>query len=365
MGKQWLVALVLVGVGAGALFTFERLGTHTAVDSQRERPARVVNTRLPETDTVRDLVKSVGSLSALRAVELTAEVSGRVVSLNLTPGARVAQGDVLVQLDDRQARADLRVIEARLAEARRQLERARSLRANNSISQSQVDELATTVRIADAEREAALVRLENHRIRAPFAGVVGLSDLSEGAYIAVGAILTTLDEIDRMELKFSIPERFLADLRVGLPVEGVAPAYPDQPFRGELAKLGTRVDPVSRTLPVRALIDNPEGRLRPGQFMSATVTLQEREALVIPEQAVMVRGDEQYVFVAEDGVARRVSVGIGARMPGRVEITRGLGPQDAVVVTGQDRLSSGERIRVVDDQNAIPDNRFAGALESS
>lgn len=364
MWKQWLVVVILVVIGAGVLVTYQQLSTAPTAETPRERPARIVNTRLPETDTVRDVVKSVGSLSALRAVEITAEVSGRVVSLNLQSGVRVGQGEVLVQLDDRQARADLRVIEARLAEARRQLERAQSLRANNSISQSQVDELATTVRITDAEREAALVRLENHRIRAPFAGVVGLSDLTQGAYVAIGTPLTTLDEIDRMELKFSVPERFLSDLRPGLAVQGRSSAFPNQSFDGELVKLGTRVDPVSRTLPVRALIDNPEGRLRPGQFMSATVTIREREALVIPEQAIIVRGAKQYVFVAEDGMARRVSVRTGARMPGRVEIVEGLGPQDAVVVTGQDRLSSGERINVVDDQNAIPDNRFAGPLES-
>ncbi|QSP95560.1 efflux RND transporter periplasmic adaptor subunit [Marinobacter salinisoli] len=364
MWKQWLIALILVVVASGALVTYRMLATDPTAERQLERPARVVNTRLPEWDRVRDSVRAVGSLRALRAVELTAEVSGRLVALNLVPGAKVARGDLLVQLDDRQARADLRVIEAGLADARRQLDRARSLQANNSIAQSQVDALGTTVRVAEAEREAALVRLENHRIKAPFAGVVGLSDLSVGAYVPAGTPLTTLDDIDRLELNFSIPERFLSDLRPGLPVKGLSPAFPDMMFAGELVKLGTRVDARSRTLPVRALIDNPEARLRPGQFMSATVTLRERRALVIPEQAVMVRGDQQYVFIAEDGLARRVSIRTGARMPGKVEVIEGLGPQDAVVITGQDRLSSGERIEVVDDTNAIPDNRFAGSLES-
>ena len=98
--------------------------------------------------------------------------------------------------------------------------------------------------------------------------------------------------------------------------------------------------------------------------MSASLTLQEREGLVLPEQAVMVRGDEKYVFVAEDGVARRVSVQVGNRMPGLVEVTRGLSTDDAVVVTGQERLSSGNRIRVIESDLAIPDNRFEPARES-
>ncbi|MBW7471742.1 efflux RND transporter periplasmic adaptor subunit [Marinobacter sp. M216] len=364
MWKQWLVALMLVVVAAGAAVGYQNLEGDTKAQAGRERPASVVNTRSPEQDTVRDVVKSVGNLRAVNAVALTPEVSGRVVALNLQPGARVSEGDLLLRLDDRQARADIQVIESQLADSRRQLERAQRLRSNNSISQAQVDELRTAVNVAEAQLAAARVRLENHRILAPFDGVVGLSDIAIGAYVTAGTPLTTLDSTDRMELNFSIPERFLGQLGLGQPVTGVSPAFPDVRFSGELAELGTRINELSRTLPVRALINNPDGMLRPGQFMSATLTLRERQALVIPEQAVMIRGDEQYVFVAEDGIARRISVTLGSRMPGRVEVADGLTLEDAVIVTGQDRISSGDRIEVVDGENAIPDNRFSQSLES-
>lgn len=364
MWKQWLVGLVLVVVAAGAAVGYRMLGSDSMAESGRERPPSAVNTRLPERDTVRDVVKAVGNLRALNAVELTTEVSGRVVALNLQPGARVAQGDVLLRLDDRQARAELRVIESQLADARRQLNRAQRLRSNNSISEAQVDELRTTVNVAEAQRAAAQVRLENHRIEAPFDGVTGLSDIAIGAFVTAGTSVTTLDSTDRMELNFAIPERFLGQIGLGQPVTGLSPAFPDIRFPGQLSELGTRINELSRTLPVRAVIDNPDGMLRPGQFMSATLTLRERDALVIPEQAVMIRGDEQYVFVAEDGIARRVSVKLGSRMPGRVEVAEGLSLEDAVIVTGQDRISSGDRIRVQDGQNAIPDNRFDQSMES-
>ncbi|AOY89426.1 efflux transporter periplasmic adaptor subunit [Marinobacter salinus] len=364
MWKQWLIGVVLVAFAAGAAMTYRSLESADTAQSGRERPASVVNTLLPELGTVRDVVKAVGNLRALNAVELTTEVSGRVVALNLEAGRRVEQDEVLLKLDDRQAAADLKVIEAQLADARRQLERALRLRSNNSISQSQVDELRTDVDVAEAQRQAAGVRLENHRIEAPFAGVVGLSDISIGAYVTAGTSITTLDTTDRMELGFAIPERFLGEVSLGQQVRGTSPAYPDATFDGELVELGSRINELSRTLPVRALIDNSDGKLRPGQFMSATLTLREREALVIPEQAIMIRGDEQYVFVAEDGIARRMSVVLGSRMPGRVEVAEGLTLQDAVIVTGQDRLSSGDRIRVVDEENAIPDNRFAQSAGS-
>lgn len=115
---------------------------------------------------------------------------------------------------------------------------------------------------------------------------------------------------------------------------------------------------------VRAVIDNSDGRLRPGQFMSASLTLQERDGLVIPEQAVMIRGDQKYVFVAEDGVARRVSVQTGSRMPGLVEVIDGLSADDQVVVTGQDRLSTGDRLRLLESDLAIPANRFISSRGS-
>lgn len=364
MWKQWLIALILAVVAVGAAVFYQSLDSEEQAQSSHKQPASIVNTVSPERDTVRDVVKAVGSLKAQHSVELTTEVSGRVVALNLKPGQEVHQGEVLVQLDDRQIRADLQVIEAQLADASRQLERTERLRTNNSVSQSQVDELRTVVNVAKAQRQAVQVQLENLRIEAPFRGVVGLSDLNVGAYVSAGISLTTLDTTDLMELNFAIPERFIGDVNLGQQVEGSSPAFPDQLFTGQLSELGTRINELSRALPVRALIDNPNGRLRPGQFMSVTLTLREREGLVIPEQAIMVRGSEQYVFVAEDGLAQRISVRLGTRMPGLVEVVEGLTEADAVIVTGQDRLSSGDRLDVVDKKNAIPDNRFIQAMGS-
>lgn len=363
MFKQWLIAVVLVALAVGGAVVYRNLDKGTLEDQQEPRPASVVNIRTPERQSIKDTVKAVGNLRAQQAVELTTEVSGRVVEMNLATGKQVARGQLLVRLDDRQAQADLQVAEAQLADARRQYERAQRLRTNNSISQSQVDELRTLVDVAEAQRESARTRLDNHRIEAPFEGVLGLSNVSMGTYLSAGTGIATLDATDQMELNFAIPERFIGQVSLGQAVQGITPAYPDTVFSGELVELGSRITELSRTLPVRALIDNREGRLRPGQFMSATLTLREREALVIPEQAVMLRGADQYVFVADDGSARRVSVTLGARKPGMVEVVSGLEADDQVIVTGQDRLSSGNRINVVEDDEAIPENRFARSRE--
>lgn len=364
MVKQWLIALVLVALAAGGAVSWQFFAQEESGNAQTERPASKVNAISPTMEVVRDSVNAVGNLRALDQVELTTEVSGRVVEINLKSGERVSRGQLLLRLDDRQARADLQIAEATLADARRQFERAQRLQTNNSISQSRVDELRTAMDVAEARRESARTRLDNHRIEAPFEGVIGLSDISVGTYLSSGASVTTLDSTDRMQLGFSIPERFLGQIQLGQMVRGASPAYPGEGFQGELVELGTRINELSRTLPVRAIIDNPDGKLRPGQFMSANLTLREREALVIPEQAVMIRGDDKYVFIAEDGIARRVSVSLGSRSPGLVEVSDGLSQDDRVIVTGQDRLSSGDRIDVVDDDKAIPENRFASSRES-
>lgn len=364
MAKQWVIALALVLVAGGGVFAWNEMNPETAGDDKRERSASKVNVVNPTTDVVIDSVSAVGSLRARDQVSLTTEVSGRVVEMNLNAGSRVVKGDLLLRLDDRQARADLQVAEATLADARRQLERAQSLQANNSISQSQVDERRTAADVARAQLASAQTRVDNHRIEAPFEGVIGLNDVSMGAYLSAGTEVATLDSTQKMELSFAISEKFLGQIVLGQAVQGRSPAYPEERFEGELVELGTRINELSRTLPVRALIDNPDGKLRPGQFMSANLTLRQREALIIPEQAVMIRGDETFVYLAEDGTAKRTSVKLGSRSPGIVEVASGLSLDDEVIVTGQDRLSSGDRIEVVEDTAAIPDNRFADARES-
>lgn len=359
--KQWLIGLLVVTIAVAAALTWHQL-VPAEQQQGRQKPPQAVHVIQPRIETVRDRIEATGTLRSRKEVVITSEVSGRIIALDFNTGQRVEQGQRLIQLDDRQARADLAVAAARLEDARRQLDRARQLRRSNSISQSQVDELLTAVDVARAEYEAAKVRAENHRIDAPFSGVVGLREFSPGAYIESGDPLTTLDADGEMELTFAVPERFIGQLKPGLPVSGITSSWPNEVFRGELAELDTRVDPLSRTLKVRALIDNSDGRLRPGQFMSVRLTLRQRQALVVPEQAILLQGSERYLFVVtEDGTAERRPVSLGSREPGLVEILSGIDASDRVVITAQDRLSSGDAVRILEGTaDAIPSSTLGG-----
>ncbi|SFL93353.1 efflux RND transporter periplasmic adaptor subunit [Marinobacter zhejiangensis] len=357
--KQGLIALAILMVAVITAMGYQWLAPTEEAGTGRSRPPSLVNITTPLVEVVADALTAVGTLKSRQAVAVTAEVSGRVVELNVQPGEVVAKGQLLVRLDDRQAQADLQVADAQFADAQRQYDRASRLVANNSIAQSRLDELRTALDVARAQRVAARIRLENHRIEAPFAGIVGLTDISLGSYLSEGETITTLDDTREMELEFSVPERYLGQLAQGQQVAGETPAYPGQVFHGTLVELGARVSELSRTLPVRALVDNSEGRLRPGQFMSVSLTLGQREALVIPEQAILMRGADSFVFVVEDGVAKRTRVTLGSREPGLVEIQSGLSADDAVVVTGQDRLSNGESVQVSTDDEAMLDHHLA------
>lgn len=357
--KQFLIAVLVVGLAGGAAAYLHFSETEIAEQKRQTRPKNV-NVYTPQTKTVSETVVAVGDLRSREAVTITGEVSGRVVAVNFSSGQIVQPGKLLVQLDDRQAQADLQAAQAELRDSQRQLKRASQLQSSNSISQSQVDELRTAVDVAKAALTSAQVRLENHSIRAPFAGKLGLKEISTGAYLESADPITTLDAINPMELAFSVPERFLGQVSKGQKVVASAAAYPSMEFSGELVELGTRVDNLSRTLAVRALVPNEDGRLLPGMFMSVELSLAQREALVIPEQAILMQGVGQYVFVMEDGKAMRQEVTLGVRDSGYVEVIAGVAPDAQVVITGQDRLSSGDLLQLAEEGDPIPVSSLAG-----
>ncbi|MGM0450801.1 MAG: efflux RND transporter periplasmic adaptor subunit [Pseudomonadota bacterium] len=355
MLKQLLIGALVVALATAAAFVIGFGPGDDATDTGDPAKASIVNVVNPAPYRISDRVSAVGTLQAQDAVTVTSEISGRVVARPFGEGNQVDEGELLVRLDDRQARADLQVAEARLEDAERQYNRARELINRQSVSQSRVDELRTARNVARAEKIAAETRLDNHRIEAPFSGVIGLSDVSVGTYLTAGDTITTLDAVDTLELRFSIPERYIGQVREGQAVAAMTIAWPGRIFNGAITELGTRIQDRNRSLPVTAAVANPERLLRPGQFMSVQLTLGRRDSLVIPEQAVLTRGDDQFVYVAEDGQARRRTLALGSREPGLVEVRDGLSAEDQLIITRQDRLSSGDPVEPERDPTALVD----------
>ncbi|WP_188410216.1 efflux RND transporter periplasmic adaptor subunit [Agaricicola taiwanensis] len=296
-------------------------------------------------------IRSVGTLASDESVTLAAEVAGRVAEIRFAEGTGVQEGDVLVKLDDSLIRAELAD-----AQARRKLAEANYARAN-SLSQSGIgtararDEAVANLAIARAAEELAQVRLDKCYIRAPFSGVMGLRQVSSGAYVQAGAAIANLEKIDTLKLDFRLPENNLADVKTGQNVDVIVDALPGKTFSAQIYAIDPQVDVNGRSLRIRARMPNQEGLLRPGLFARINVIGADRgEVVVIPEAAVVPRGSEVFVFKIVDNKAVEVGVELGERRSGEVEITRGLAPGDMVIVSGHNRARDGRPVDIIAQQ---------------
>lgn len=319
-----------------------------------QRPPTAVNLAPSIERDLVDQVEAVGTSRAAQAVVVLAEVPGRVAEIHFQQGQEVKRGQLLVSLDDRNARADLARAEAEYQRALDDYRRGQQLVAKRAISESEVDTFRTSLESARANREAAQANLHDHRIRAPFAGVVGLRQVDGGAYLQTGDAITTLDNLGHIEVDFQVPERYLARLSVGLPVLASNDAFPNTVFQGGISHLDSRVNSNSRSLTARARLNNPGDRMLPGQFLRITVQLDRRPALLVPEQAIITQGAQSYVFTVDAAQnAVRHPVTLGGRRDGWVEITSGLSDQPDVIVNGHSRLGSGQPVNVIDNPEAL------------
>lgn len=302
-------------------------------------------------------IEALGTARANEAVEVTSKTSNTVVAVRFVEGQLVRRGQLLVELDGAQARADLEAAHAALAESRSATARSRDLFAQQALSQAQLETIEATLRANQARVAAAAARLADTQIRAPFDGRVGLRRVSVGALVNPGAVITTLDDTSTMKVDFDVPEVFLAVLKPGLEVTAASAAYPGQAFRGEVESVDSRVDPVTRTIKVRARLPNREGYLRPGMFLTVHVTHDPLPGLVVPEQALVPERGKTYVFVLAGGTIARREVSIGRRTPGEVEITGGAVAGERVVTEGTQKVRDGSAAHELESSAASAPGR--------
>ncbi len=282
-------------------------------------------------------VNALGTLRAWESVVITSSVSETVAALYFEDGENVRKGKLLVTLKQDEEQASLREQQEFLREQERELVRLENLARSNQVAQTELDQRRTLAAIARNRIEQEKARIEDRNITAPFDGVLGLRQVSPGALVAPGDAITTLDDISRMRLDFTVPALFLAFLKVGQGIEATTPAYVDS-FSGELTAVDSRVDPINRSITARATFDNPEGRLKPGLLMTVVVLGDTRETLMAPEESLVSRASEHFVWRIEADIAQRTQVEIGDRRPGWVEISSGLDAGDRIVRDGVSRL---------------------------
>ena len=355
MLSRVLVGLLIFAAGAGGAWYFKSIisvtevptATATANRGGGGRAVDVVVAKV-EVGTVRDQFQALGTANANEAVTITTKVAGIVRSVNFEEGESVKRGALLVELDDREARATLAVATAQLRNARLLYERAQQLVKSNNVPLAKVDELFSLLQAAESQVEASKARLADLQILAPFDGRLGLRRISPGSLVTQNTIITTLDDTGLIKLDFSVPEILLAKIAVGSTVQARNDVNPDRFYEGTVRTINSRIDPVTRAVEIRAHVANKDNSIKPGMLMTVEVTLAQREkALTIPEASLVPEGAEQYVYKIEDGRAVQTLIRIGVRKRGVVEVLDGLSADDQVVVGGVQKVRNGTRVRVV------------------
>lgn len=318
-----------------------------------QQPVTVV-TAMVESQPLAVVVEALGTSRANEAVDITSKAANQVTAVRFTEGQSVSRGQVLVELDGAQARADLAAAVAALKESESTYKRSRDLYARQALSESQLEQIEATLAANQARVASAEARVADTVVRAPFSGRVGLRQISVGSLISPGTVITTLDDTSTMKVDFSVPEIFVSVLESGLPVTVTSVAYPGRSFTGQVVSVDSRVDPVARAVTVRAELPNSEGLIKPGMFLAVRLTRDPSPALVVPESAIVPERGQVFVFVVADGRAVRREVVTGRREPGRVELVNGVAAGERVVVMGTQKIRDGSPVVEGDPSTPVP-----------
>jgi membrane fusion protein, multidrug efflux system len=302
-----------------------------------------------------DKVTAVGSLLADESVIIRPEIDGRIVALHFKEGQAVKKGQKLVTIDASEFKAQLAAANADLRTEKQRYTRAQELFEQKFITKEALDIQAGTVARQVARVQEVQARVDKAVIWAPFDGIVGLREISPGAYVKAGADIVRLENLDSIKVDFRIPEVYLAkvgrDQAVALEVD----AFPGETFQGHVYAVQPVVEQETRTALMRARIPNKGFKLKPGMFVRVALTLSTRaNAITVPEQALWPQGTDNFVFRVVDGNVALTKVELGKRGPGTVEIVRGLSAGDMVVTEGQIKLRDGAPVMVMGAPPAGP-----------
>lgn len=298
-----------------------------------------------------DRLEVLGAAKGRQSVTITSSTTELITGVHFSDGAYVRKGQILVDLKAQEQNADISQAQAALSLAEINYQRWKSLGDQGIAAKASVDQYRTGLQQAQANLAMAKSRLGDRVIRAPFSGMVGLSDVTPGTLVNPGAPIVSLDDVTVIRVDFDVPDRYLAALHEGVTISARTDAYPDLVINGRIAKLDSRIDQRTRSIKARAEFPNGDGRLKPGMLVRVSVDQSVRQAVAVPQAAVQFDGDQASVFVlARRGsglVAEQRQVVTGANDAGFVEIKQGLKDGETIVADGVNRVSSNQPVKLV------------------
>jgi RND family efflux transporter MFP subunit len=378
--KQILLSLVVLGAAYGGWYVYQN---PQVVSFARETPGdetearrgpggppgrsgRIAGVRGPggainvvastvEADQTRETLTALGSAKALRSVTIFPQVTGIVEEIAFTPGEAVSQGQVLVRLEDDEQEIAVERAKVSLAEAGKALERARRLSESKTITAVTLDEAETAAKMAEIELRSAEIALARRQIRAPFAGMTGLTDISVGDLVGSSTEIADLADLSALVVGFEVPESWAGRIRAGDSIAATAPGLPGAVFEGKVRAVDNRLDPTSRTLGAEALLSNPRQELKPGMSVIVEITSPGEERLSVPSLALQWDRGGAFVWKIEGDAVQRIGVNVLRRGSGFVLVAGELESGDEVVVEGIQRLREGAQVaRVGEPGETMP-----------
>jgi membrane fusion protein (multidrug efflux system) len=356
LGKEALVSrlpLFIIIIVLISLIAYLTWPEKQVEKSQYKRFVAVKMTPVILTDFI-ESVEAVGTASANEQVKITSKKSDLVDEVYFSDGEKVKKGELLVTLNNQEEHAKVSELSANLLESQAHLKRLSDLLLSNATSMSLVEQQVAKTKAIEAQLLSAQAILNDTSIRAPFAGVLGFREISRGAYIDAGTIITSLDDLSQIKVDFYLPERLFTKINIDQKITAFNTAYDEKAFVGKVIAIDSRIDPKTRSMKVRAIIANPSGKLRPGMLLNISVLLQIEKIFQLPESAIIPIEDKHYVFVVNEEKALRKRIEIGRRHPGFVEISSGLIEGELVVVEGALKLRDGTAVTIIDQKDEKP-----------
>jgi membrane fusion protein (multidrug efflux system) len=352
--SQVAVVAVLAAVGGGGWYFRDHLpfvGSATpaasapATGGARTVPVEVARSRV---QPIAASAEAIGTALANEAVTITAKSVGIIRRINFQEGQKVAAGAILVEMDAGENEAKVEELRYARDAAATAHERSKQLFAAGTIARARLDETQKGLEQAEARVKGELARRGDLTIRAPFAGRLGFRNVSLGALVRPGDVITALNDTSVIKLEFELPETLLGTVAPGTPIVATTAAFPNRRFEGSVSIIEGKVDPITRAFRARALIPNPDEVLKPGLFMTTVVPLgRKSDAVMVPEEAIWMTAAGHSVFVIRDGRAVQTKVRIGQRIGPLVEILEGLQGGVDIAVAGLQQLRNGSTVRVV------------------
>ena len=347
--KIFAVIVITVLAVAGYWYFTQREADSSVSKVEKSASPAVVIAKPVQRKKIVETVEAIGTTQANESVTLTAKVSDIVSRVNFEDGDYVDKGKILVELANDEQSALLAEARANLQDANTQLRRLVDLGKKKLVPASDIDEARAQADAAQARLDSIAARMDDRLVRAPFSGLLGFREISPGTLLTNNKTITTLDDISVIKLDFSIPEIYLHIVKPGYSIQARSEALPDRVFTGEIRTIGSRIDPVTRAVTVRAIIPNNDRILRPGMLLTVKIITNERMSLVVPESAVTQLADDSFVFIAgADGIARKASIHVGARRFGYVEVVQGLTEGEMVITEGSFKIREGLPVRIQD-----------------